>query len=558
MTIYRNSYIINQSNGIRWKFFFKKGAGIIYQFLKENTWSEYYSLSKEALKNFSVFLRPNDSINVLYQDFNGTIMLNKFDGQQWSKQRILTNKEYEKFNIYFNTANIGKKIYIFFSIFDKEKKTASFFYQIFDEESNLSEPKIIDIVKHDYELPFALYSENDKQLSIIYQKFSGNHKLGYKLLDKASQKLSDFKLIDTSIYPFKDYFAVMFDENLHALYVKTEDNIDVLNYVNDSTLKLTNNKLFKNSNIGSCLISIIYNQIFCFWINNNKIYSSFSIDNGNTFSTPPYEQLISSQDVFKSIYLTNLSEDKESILGNEIYLINNDNLKHLAFSSFYSCIQNNDFLSYIKYYIINVYSKVVLYEKEFQQISKSNVNLVDLNNQLTQKINFLEKNLADKGEKLKTLEEIRIKKAEEKNALKNQLSKNIRLYQENLYDRENKITFLEKINKENQEEILQLKDKFSRNITLYQKSVTDKDTRINSLEKINREKEEEILQLKEKLSQDLLLLQENLDNKEKEIKSIKNINNEKEKEIGILKEKLSENERIILNLTRKIKTSNRY
>lgn len=585
MTIYRNSYIINQSNSTTWKFFLKKDEGIIYKILKENTWSESRTLTREAHKNFSVSLLPNDTINVLYQDFDGSIILSKYDGEKWNKQGILTNKEYEKFNIYFKTAHIGNKIYIFFSIFDKEKNIASLFYQVLDEESNLSEPKIIDIVKYDYELPFTLYPEDDKKLFIIYQKFSVNHELGYKLLNKDDEKLSDYKLIDTALSPFKDYSVIMPNGNINVLYIKTEDNIDILNYVHNNNLKLSNSKLFKDSNIESCLISIIYGQIFCFWINNNKIYSNFSLDNGDNFSASPNEQLINCSDVLKSVYFSNNPEDRGGILVNELYFCDEDIKKYSFYSSLNSVIQNSDFLSYIKYYMVNVSSNILLYEKEIKEINSSNNNFTELNDQLMQKISWLEKSLNAKEEKLKSLKELNVKKDEEKNSFKDKLSENISIYQENLYDKENKIKLLEKINKEKEEELLRLKDKFSRNTKLYQSNLYQKDNRINSLEKINNEKEKEILLFKEKLSQNLnslqnnshdndnkiksleeinnekenemLLLKESLESNEKEMKLLVNNNKEKQDEIAILNEKLSQNEFVILNLTKKIKDLNK-
>lgn len=93
ITINRNFYLIKQSTDIIWSFSFRTDRGIIYKIFKENSWSEDYVLTKEASSNFSVILLPDDSINVLYQDLEGTIILSKHKEEQWNKQIIFTNKK---------------------------------------------------------------------------------------------------------------------------------------------------------------------------------------------------------------------------------------------------------------------------------------------------------------------------------------------------------------------------------------------------------------------------------------------------------------------------------
>ncbi|BCZ46690.1 hypothetical protein psyc5s11_27570 [Clostridium gelidum] len=536
MTAQRNLYTIKQSDGTTWKFSFKEDAGIIYKLLKENTWSEHYTLAKEASKIFSVTLLPNDSINVFYQDFDGTIMLSKYDGNQWIKQGILTNEKNEIFSIYFKTAINENKIQVIFSIFNKENNTATLFHQILDEKNNLSSPKVIDKIKYDYDydVPFILYSPDNKELFIMYQRFVDNHEIGYKSFDKDNEKWSDFKLIDTSKYPFKDYCAIMFNEILHALYIKKEENIDSLNYVHGNHSNFKNNELFKGMNIESCLIFIIYGQIWCFGIDNNKIYSSFSIDNGNNFSTPPYEQSINSPNVFKSIYISNEPEERNGILGNEIYLTNDDTLQYLIFSILYPYIgdnkKSNSYLSHIKYYMTEIYLKVLSYEKtsrskeeeivqfkheleeqkvetllyktKFEEINKSNNEFIDLTNQLNTKVNLLQESLTDKEENLKLLQNINKEKEEEILSSKDNSSENINLLQESLIDKEEKLNLLQNMNKEKEEEILLLKNNLSQNVNLLQKILIDRNQKLKVIEKINFEKVKELIALKGELNQE--------------------------------------------------------
>ncbi|WP_291703296.1 hypothetical protein [Clostridium sp.] len=545
----RNFYIIKQSDGTTWTFSFKKDEGIIYKFFKENTWSDDHILTEEALKNFSVILLPDDSLNVLYQDSTGTIILNKYDGEQWNKQKILTNEKNEIFSIYFKTAVIENKIQIIFSIFNKANNTATLFHQILDEMNNLSSPKIIDTIKYyyDYNVAFILYSPDNKELFIMYQRFVDSHEIGYKSFNKDNETWSDFKLIDSSKYPFNDYSAIMFNQILHTLYIKREDDISSLNYVHGNNFDFKNTKIFKGTNIESCMIFIIYGEIWCFWIDDNEIYSSFSIENGNDFSTPPYNQNVNSSDIFKSIYITNEPKEIKGILGNEIYFTNDDTLQNLIISNLYPAIKNNEksdnYLSYIEYYMSEICSKVLSYKKTYREKE--------------QLISMLQNQLAEQKAKSLSYQE-KFKEINNKHTkftdLQKQLNKKVNLLQENLNDKEEKLKSIVNLNME--KEIISLEEKLSQNANLIQESLTDTEEKLKSIENLNIEKEKEILFFKEKLSQNINFLQESLTNKEEKLKLLENINMVNEKEILSLKDKVNQEDMIILYLIGKFKNLN--
>ncbi|AGX43243.1 hypothetical protein [Clostridium saccharobutylicum] len=200
--INRDFYFIKQSTGDIWIFSFRANQGIIYKIFKKNSWSEDHILTKEALKNFSVTLFQDNSINVLYQDLEGKIILSEYIEGKWNKKIILTNEKKELFKIYFKTFVNKNELQIIFSIFNKENTTATLFHQALDEKNKLSKPKMLDIVKYDYEVPFILYSSDNKDVIIMYQRFAGNHEIGYQTFNKNLQKWSNFNSIDKSKHPF--------------------------------------------------------------------------------------------------------------------------------------------------------------------------------------------------------------------------------------------------------------------------------------------------------------------------------------------------------------------
>ena len=88
MTIYRNSYIINQSNGIRWKFFFKKGdaEGLVNMPLQIKGLKMSISLREDTEKDNLIWvsLRSVDDFpcnEVANKYFNGGGHLNAAGGR---------------------------------------------------------------------------------------------------------------------------------------------------------------------------------------------------------------------------------------------------------------------------------------------------------------------------------------------------------------------------------------------------------------------------------------------------------------------------------------------
>lgn len=463
MAILRNSYVIKQSNGTTWEFSFNEDEGIIYKLYKENNWSEKNVLTSRASKNYSVILFPDDSLNVLYEDLDGMILLNKYNGKQWNENIILTNRNKDIFNIYFKALFYENKIHIIFSILNKQKNTTTLFHQILDEESNVYKLKFIDKIKCNYNVPFILFSSSKQDMLLMYQRFESFYEIGYKIFSIDNQKWSNFRLIDKSLSQFKDYSAVNINGIIYSLYIKREKNLDILNFVHDNYYNFKNTKLFQSPNIENCLILLLCGEVWCFWVKDNRIYSSFSINNGNDFSTFPCENTSNSSDVFKAAYISNNLKEKSLILCNEIFFSNDDSLQPLIFSTLYNNnnndIKNTTYLSYIQYYMTEISTKIISYEKkliqkeqlisklnsqlkeqsektisyenEINSINKQYAKFLDLKNQLNENIKLLYQSLVDKEEEINLLEDTNIKNEKEKIALKNKIS-----------EEKNKILFL--------------------------------------------------------------------------------------------------------------------
>lgn len=428
-------YIIKQDNGTTWNFLYDEDEGIIYKFFKENKCSDYNVLTKIAQNNFSVFLLPDDSINVLYKDFTETIILMKYIEDIWTEQEIMKNSESEVFDVDFKAAVYNNRINIIFSILNKKDNTVTILHQILNEENNLTNTKIIEKLKNDYYSSFNIYSVENKKLFVMYQRFPGQFQLGYKFFDKNTKEWSNFNLIDTNIYSFRNYSALISNEVLSALYIKKENNIDKLIYAHGKNSIFKKIELFNGINIELCSFFIIYGQIWCYWIKDKKIYNSFSINNGNNFSSYPFEQLLNSKYLFKVIYISNRLKEKKNVYSNEIYVANYDDIKYLIFSNLYTYsknnIKSNKYMPYIEYYMVQVCEKVLAYEKKLKE-KENSINelkymfekeMLKLLSSENKNINIIKKNLITKEEKLKISQNENIENNKEIFVLKSELSK---------------------------------------------------------------------------------------------------------------------------------------
>jgi hypothetical protein len=508
-----NFYIIKQSDGTLWNLTYDEDKGIIYKLLEKGSWSDYQLAASNGTKIFSAVLLPDDSISVLYQDTKKNIYLSNYREKRWSEQQILKNENSDLFNIYFKAIVSENQIHIIYSILNKISGFSKIFHQTLDREGNLSSPKMIDEIKYDYKNPFNIYGEGSKEIFIVYQKFEDTHKLIYKALNIETKSWPKLYVIDSSPFPYKDYCLLAINGKLHVLYIKHDQNQVTLTYAHCSNEHIKHNILCKETNIDSCTLFILYNQIWGSWIQGNKIYSSFSIDNGSTFSNPPYYKSLDSLNIIKAIYISNNFFEKRYTIFTNSYLIRDDELKCNVFSNVYINPYDisNNVLSYIVYFNDKVFEKILLYAKEIKQ-----------QDQFINEMKYMQreqelKNLAYQ----KKLEEVNRVYAKFREG-KQLLDENINFLQNSLISKEERINQLENINIERENQLLFLKEenkKLNENIKSLQEKSYIESQKTNELENIKTEKENQLICDKEKI--------ENLNKEVEELRAQLNSANQK-------------------------------
>lgn len=489
-------YVIKQSDYTTWNFTYDKNRGILYRILKEDKESNYKVLEKESSGNFSVLLLPNDDIYFLYEDLKGNIMLRILNENKWSEDILILKKTTEIYNISFKAILDKNKIYLFYNVLNKESKIRTIFHQVVDEKFNIDSPRIIDKSYDKCNYPFIIVADDSDNILIMYQKLQDNYKIGYKILNTEFSIWSDFHIIDESSNPFIDYSLLSINEDIHSLYIKNENNKNILIYSQSQTIKEEHSKLFEGTDIKSCSSFAIEGHLYFSWINNNEIYNCFTKDNGKTFSSPSCIELLASLDVIKSIYKSNLTKTIRNLIINEMYVMDDDEVEVLIIPNEYNTLDSsiiNKNKSYkecdqclleAKFYLNVAYNKMLIYEKQLRQKEEQ---IILLNNSVHE---YAIKNQIYEY-KSKDINRQYIKFQDNKKLL----NENIDYLQDGLIRKENKINELENASIEQEKEILFFKDQFDEK----QNQIIKLHEKISEQEKINMEKQNKILSYIEEL-----------------------------------------------------------
>ncbi|MCY6356386.1 hypothetical protein [Clostridium sp. ZS2-4] len=427
------------------------------------------------------------------------MILSMYDGIKWSERKILKNSQSNMLDIYFKAVLRQNQLNIFYSILNKKTKITTFFHQTVDKEFKLSTPKVVDNIKSNDNMPFIIHTDNNNML-ILYQKLTDKYEIGYKqLIDK---EWSNFYTIERNTYPYTDYSLLYIKDILHLLYVKNNKNSKSLMYFRGQYPNFYHNELFQSANIDSCSLFMLKNNIWINWIDNNTIYSSFSINNGEKFSIPPHHELITSPNIIKAIYISNFSLDKEYIVIHELYIDNQENLTYLMIPNIYPYIVGmeknvsdknyNSYWIYIKNYMNKAYEKILNVEKLLKQkemlITELKYTLKD------QKVEMrtYENKFNDINKKYVQCEDD-----------KELLNENINSLQELLISRDRQINELENVNLEKENQIISLNNKITeleKNFSYLKKDFIAHKDKIAELEYTSTLKENEILSLKNNIN----------------------------------------------------------
>ena len=411
----KEMYLLKQSDGSIWNFIYDKNLRITYKIYKENKWSNYHILTRESTGKYSISLLANDNICVIYESFDKHLVLKIYNNKKWTSYDILENDNDDKIEIYFKTIINKNNLILFYSTYNRYSKDLTICSSSIDDKGILHSLSLIDTIKVKDNILLSPSSSDNEIIYVMYQKKADNYILGYKVLDNYSMTWSKFYKVDESSSPFKEYNLLSCKEKFHSIYTKidTSDNYS-LNYYNCTTNKHININIILNKNIYSSSLFISDKYIWCFWISNNELFSTVSMDEGLSFSKSYKTESIDYLKIYKVTYLSNSLENKNLFFLGEVFAFDIHSPKLLVidniFGLVYKYTENTSYSLYFPHFISlintnNNYIKTdfkekdIIIENQNNVIEAQNAKLISYKNKFNS-INYLLKEFNENRLKL--------------------------------------------------------------------------------------------------------------------------------------------------------------
>jgi len=280
-------YILKQSSGKVWNFFYSERQGLCYSTLtKRNTWSEPVVLQRNIHNTFFVTIDTDDNFNILFQDAKGNIYYCKIDDKGISTIPILNSR---------TPIAYDKHLYLI-----PQKNITHFFYTLVYNDACMlvhqtlqdkrpNSPKVIDYVVKG-ENPYTAVYDSSGNIYVFYQSSDGKYmQLGYKKYTADQKFWSDFTPITRYKGDCENASAIIDNNNIiHLSYQRRSDKFYELVYQqktpeknlwSDEVIIYSSPYTYENS-------SILYtnDNLYIYWVKDSSIYYSMSIDKGATWS----------------------------------------------------------------------------------------------------------------------------------------------------------------------------------------------------------------------------------------------------------------------------------
>lgn len=428
----KNYYLIKKKDGSKLSFMHGNNSTILYSILKDNVPQIYKTFKQNAMQNFCVILTENDDIYIMYRDISGKILLSRYDNSTVNKYTdgyIIYENECKIPEVYMDALPCGSSIHICYAIKDENSGLFKIFHKTIDKNMNISSEVMVDNRIADSSTPFVMYMPRNGNVSIMYQKTNDNFILGRKVLKKEQKAWSSFYIIDTNSKPFIDYSLLEAHDNFYGLYIKNGNEKSSLICCFQKNQNLTRIILCASKDIKSCSICKINGFIWCTWINDNKIFSSFSPETELYLSYPYYEKKLSPLDIIKIKFLSNCTEKDDDTYYDSIYAYNNTFIEKLDFINVY--IESNQHNKSITYYYIYYLEKIIKKLEQCQNdtyaicdAEKIYLKLLELKENLSKGMQVIEQNIERKNSCISELTASLKQKENEIEMLKKQI-KNI-------------------------------------------------------------------------------------------------------------------------------------
>ncbi|MDF2882046.1 MAG: hypothetical protein K0R54_2603 [Clostridiaceae bacterium] len=378
-------FIVKQSSGELWYFFYENTRGIVGINFYNNKIKSNLTAAENAIDNFTVCINNKDEINIFYEDVNGNISVAVPKNEGFKSNILFSRKSENHERVQFQAVMSMHNIYLFYSIYNEHEKSGILTYQTFNEGEGWSKPNFIDTIYMGKGKNFSVLKQGDG-IFIFYVKYHIRFSLGYRVLQGPEKKCGECTVMDYSDFPFLDYEMLIINNSIHGLYIKSQGNFSSLIYANDSNTEISR-QLF----INSCAIICLDNEIYLCWSEGKKL-NYIGSSEGSKIKT-----VISPEGLIKANFISNYSHDKNKTEISSIYIYVKNYIPVVIFADLYIYMDGISEDKYTvllkkfqqkKYELIKVKSEITLKSSEIsnlqQEVKKKDAVIALLNSKLQQ------------------------------------------------------------------------------------------------------------------------------------------------------------------------------
>ena len=308
-------------------------------FLKEFNAKKGCNTSIKLIENIEDYLininiDSNDKVYGIATPENGDVLYLYTDNENIIREKKLFSYDSEKYSLIYPYIKKSEStlhiIYLFQSIYNES--IYSLFSHYFDGE-NWHENNIDFVSAHPFVTPFAVTFMSNNP-TVFYFKDDEIFACSFKGNEKAWTSPTQI----TNTHNKKIYFSVLQDDKnlIHITWSEFINEHLVVRYTNGAfnnkgfhSLKITN--ISEPSNCSYPTVAKIKDILWNMWVQFDRLYSCYSIDNGITWSKPSIDSKSYEEDFIRYKFLTNHASDLSHFKVDNIFGIFNPRISFIGF-----------------------------------------------------------------------------------------------------------------------------------------------------------------------------------------------------------------------------------
>lgn len=280
------SYVIKVNGRETIRVSYNEELGVYYQKLEKDKWVHETAICKNSFKSFCVLQNYNGEVYVFCQDICGDIILFKFEGEKWKIKSTIHMGHDIIMPVNMKAFFCNNDVHLLYNVVDEYNLSEILLDKVALNCRKWAEPNVVMKLNSKYQTSFHIIQDFNSNIFLISFDFNQRYRIVSKHFSANHNKWEDEEIVDESYFPYLDCDLVVKENVRHYIYITEEEKTNrVVHLYKNGDIKRSNT-LFFDKDVNSCLIKFCDKVLWTLWICGNKLYVSFSVDNGISFSDP--------------------------------------------------------------------------------------------------------------------------------------------------------------------------------------------------------------------------------------------------------------------------------